>query len=259
MKNLICRIPAAAIRTLEFPDFASSAIGIVEKYNPIALKISGVTNLFKAEMLEVDKITVKERYHPMTKELINRRIIRDKTLGTLLSLKQGYKKSTVTSLIEATNIALPFLDKFLFKITKDSNFVKNKKIELMLFELGVNEELKTALQSLGFTVVLDELRTTFQVIVDTQKDRRQSKSETPRVESRKIILNATIAMNNLFKAIEINYLVEKEVDYMPLVNELNVMLNEYKTILTQRKTLVRNAETEKKTVARSTTTSATVN
>lgn len=258
MNATICRIPASAIRILEYPDFATNVIEIVEKHNPETLKISGVIDLLKAEVPEIEKITINERYHPMTKELKTLRANRDKTLGAILSLIQGYKKQQVPALAAAVFIAIPFLDRFLTKINRNSNFIKNKKIDLMLIELAGNEALKAAFQTLGFTVLLDDLKTNYQAIVATQKNRRLSKSTTQRVECRKIIVKAQIAMNNLFRTIEINQLVEKNVDYLPLINELNEMLIEYKTLLTQRRTLVQKANLIKKvTVASSTTTTAT--
>ncbi len=258
MAQTICRVPATAIRLLEYPEFATSVIEIVEKQDLEALKIKGVTDLLKAELPEIEKITVKERYHPITKELLTLKANRDKTLGAILSLIQGYKKQQVPALADAVFIALPFLDRFLTKINRNSNFIKNKKIDLLFFELAGNQEVKAALQTLGFTVLLDDLKTNYQAILAKQKNRRESKSVTPRVKGRKIVVNATVAMNNLFRTIEINQLVEKNVDYLPLINELNEMLIEYKTLLTQRSTLMQKANSIKKeTVASSSTTTAT--
>lgn len=253
----INRVPVSAIRVLEYPEFANAVVEIVEKHNPDTLKIQGVTNLLKEQLLEVDKISVKGGSHPMTKELINLRSNRDKTLGAILSLMQGYKKALVTSLVEAGNVALPFLDKFLSKIHQDSNFVKNKKIDLMFAEMDGNTDLEAAMQTLGFTILLDELKSILLAIRATQNNRRKVRSETPRVLSRKAILNATTAMNNLFKTIEINQLVEQNVDYTPLVSELNQMLSEYKSLLTQRLSLNSKSAAQKMTVAPSPTTSAT--
>lgn len=255
----ITRVPIGTIRILEYPEFATNVVEIVEKHDPAALKIEGVTNLVKAQLLEVDKITVKVRRHPITTELINLRASRSKTLGAILSLIQGYAKVQVPALKEAADIALPFLIKFMNKIHKSTNFVKNKKIDLMLQELDGNTELLTALNTLGFTVLLDELKTNYQAIIANQITRREMKSVTPRLIAQKVMTNATMAINSLFKTIEINQLAEKNMDYMPLVNELNEMLNEYKIILTQRQTLNLKAGAKKKTVASSTKTTATAN
>jgi len=255
----INRVPLGAIRMLEYPEFGNNILGIVEKHNPEALKIQAVVNLLKEQMLEVDKITIKERSHPITKELITLRTDRDKTLGAIVSLSTGFNKVKVPVIKEAADIALPFLNRFLNKIYQSTNFIKNKKIDLMLAELDGNVELNNALQTLGFSILLDDLKANFQAISDKQKNRRKSKSETPRVITVKIIHNCTTAITNLFRTIEINQLAEPSVDYLPLTNELNEMLNEYKFILTQRKTLISKSTTKKKTVASSVKTDATVN
>jgi len=255
--TLITRVPLGAIRILEYPEFANGVLDIVEKHDPAKLKIEGVTNLLKAEVLEVDKITVTERRHPMTKELKTLRSSRDKTLGAILSLIQGYGKVQVSPLKEAADVALPFLNRFFTKVHKNTNFVKNKKINLLLEEMDGNAELQTALSTLGFTVLLDELKTIYLAIIAKQTSRRKVKSETPRVIAKQIMVKATIAMNNMFKTIEISQLVEQNLDYLPLINELNEMLSEYKFILTQRRTLNFKAGTKKTAVASSTKTTAT--
>ena len=259
MLKLIYRVPLGAFRTLEYPEFVNDVLDIVVNYDPETMKIQGVVNLLKEQLLEVDKITIKERSHPLTKELINLRIDRDKTLGAIGSLIIGFNKVKVPAIKEAADLALPFLNKFLNKIYQNTNFVKNKKIDLMLAELDGNVVLNSAMQTLGLSILLDDLKTNFQKIADKQKNRRKSKSETPRVISRKIILNCATAVTNLFRTIEINQLVELNVDYMPLVNELNEMLNEYKTLFTQRKTLIQKTVTKKMTAASSVKTDATVN
>ena len=255
--NLITRVPLGEIRILEYPEFANAVLEIIEKHKPTELKIEGVTNLFRDQMIEVDKITVTKRSHPITKELITLRSSRDKTLGAVLSLIQGYGKVQVSPLKEAASVALPFLDRFFKKIHRSTNFVKNQKINLMLEELDGNVELQTALSTLGFTVLLDELKTNYMAIVAKQTTRRKIKSETPKVFSNKIMKNATVAMNNVFKTIEISQLVEQNLDYKPLISELNEMLAEYKFILSQRKTLGLKSEAKKMVAASSAKTTAT--
>lgn len=253
----IMRVPTGAFKILEYPEFATEVLGIVEKHDPETMKIQGVVNLFKEQLLEVDKITVFERSHPITKELILLRNERDMTLSAIGSLSTGFNKVKVPAIKEAALLALPVLNKFLNKIYQNSNFVKNKKIDLMLAEIDSNVELNDAMQTLGLRILLDELRANFLLIVEKQENRRQVKSVTPKLLTKKIILNCSSAMTNLFRTIEISQLTEQGVDYLHLVNELNEMLSEYKTLLTQRKTLTQKSAT-KKTAALSVKTTATV-
>lgn len=125
----------------------------------------------------------------------------------------------------------------------------------MFLELDSDSAKMEAVQTLGYKPLLNELRTNQQSIKDTQKMRRSTKALNPGIQSRKKIVHRTLtAMNDLFHAIGINQKALPEVDYTPLVNELNKMLAEYKVLLQTRRTLALKSADIKKTDALSATT-----
>ncbi len=254
--NKIIRIYKNLIRALECSELVSSVVEIAEKFNPEALKIESVVNMLKGHLPETDKLSVPARSHPLTIELRTLRQARDKILGALLSMLQSHNKATASSMTEAKKVVTPVLQKYLAKIHKDANFVKSRKIEVMFLELDGDSAKMEAAQTLGYTPLLDELKANQQSILAMQKMRRSTKALNPGIQSRKIVQNALTAMNDLFHTIEINQKALPEVDYTPLVNELNKMLAEYKVLLQARRTLALKSADIKKTDALSATTTA---
>ena len=70
--------------------------------------------------------------------------------------------------------------------------------------------------------------------------------------------SAVKALNNLIVSIELGKIKHPELDYEPLINELNAFLGQYQSLDKTRRTISKKAAENKKTVASSTTTTATV-
>jgi len=256
-KIKISRIPAKELRTQEFPEFAQEVCTIIEKYQPSELKIDRVFALLQAVMPEVAKITLRESSHPLTAELLTLRKERDKALTGLLYLIRGIKATLIEPYASAAKIAIPVLDKFLSDINKQNNLVKRRNLQLLTVQIEDDSELLAAIQTLGLKVSLDELKRLNNSIGVLQVSRRETRSQAERVVNNAIISNASSAMSNLFKSIEINQLAEKDVDYVPLIRELNELMAEYNNILSVRSQSPKSEDIKKTdTVPSKTTVSA---
>lgn len=258
-KISINRVPLGLIRTLEYPGLAHDILDIVEKHDVVAIKIHGVVNLYKESLLNVDKISVRERSHPVSLEIENLRNERDKFASAIVSHILGYKKAVAGLNQQAAQLAIPFLEKYFNGLYKMNNFAKSKIYNLMFTEIEGSSELSTALQTLGFMVVLDELKVKNLVLTSKMKERRLSKSETEKPMSKQAILGSAKSMRNLFKAIEINQMTEPDINYTPLIAELNETLIEYNSLLTQRKSLLTKEAIKKVTAPESVNTSEAAN
>lgn len=241
----ISRIPAKELRTSEFPELVTDVCAIVQKYNPTVLKIDGVFGLLQAVVPEVVKFTVREGSHPLTAELFTLRKERNKTLTGLLYLIRGIKTRPVRAYAVAAAIAMPVLDKYLGDINQQNNLVKRRNLQLLTDLIDADTELAAAIQTLGLKVSLDELKQLNISIGTLQTTRREAKSQTEKVDKPAIVSAACTAMSNLFKAIEINQIVEKETDYVPLIRELNELMQEYNNILSTRSQLPKSEDIKK--------------
>ena len=77
------------------------------------------------------------------------------------------------------------------------------------------------------------------------------------IEDRRALKTSIVtALTNLFKSIELARVEHPDVDYMPMINELNQLLVSYHSLIKNRITRSKNLA-KKTTVASSSTTTAT--
>lgn len=252
----ISRIPANLFRTIEFPEFASDIYKVVEKHNRPELKIDEVFSMLKSAMTEVEKITVSERSHPLTAQLQTLRADIDNNLVALTTLIKGVSKIKVENINAAGLKALPVLRRFISGINRKNFFQKRKLLLLLFDEINADPDLVTALETLGLKILIDELKRDVTRIGELQSLRRESKSQAERIRNRLAIANASTAISNLFRSIEIAQKFETTVDYSPLISELNQIMADYRFTISKRSQSEPIEEDIKKTDAPSTTTSA---
>lgn len=253
----ISRIPANLFRIIEFPEFASDICKVVEKHNRPELKIDEVFSMLKSAMTEVEKITVSDRSHPLTAQLQTLRADIDNNLVALTTLIKGVSKIKIENVNEAGLKALPVLKRFITGINRKNFFQKRKLLLLLFDEINADPDLVTALQTLGLKILIDELKRDVTSIGELQSLRRESKSQAEKIRNRLTITNASTAISNLFKSIEIAQKFETAVDYSPLVNELNQIMADYRHTMLLRANAGEGDE-YKKTDAPSSTTAASV-
>ncbi len=241
----LMRVPTGSMRVLEYSLYFKSVIDIVVKQDLEALKIHALVTLLKQHELEVDKITVKVRTNVVTADLQQLKTEQGRIFGALTTLMMGHQKVKVAALKGSTDLILPLFERFLSRIYRNNSYVKFKKTQLLLAEIDNDDALKTAIGELGFNLLIDQLRTNNVAIYNLQLTRNAPKAGGPNPMYGTVIANSTKTLTKLFDLIEINRLTETNVDFEPLVEELNNLNNGYRQFLSQRKTIAQKV-TEKK-------------
>ena len=257
IKNDIVRIPVSFIRNEEYPEFAHDIQKIIEKYVVEDLKIEGVVNLFKTSMLDIDKRGLTQRAHPSSAEIVQLRAERDRFGSAIVSLMMGYKKVSTASIKNDVELTIPVLEKYFNGLYKVNNVVKSYRLSLFFKDLEDNSAMKNSLQTLGFMAMLDQLETINSSYIDKMRERRTLKSEDEKIDMRNAINYSAKMMRKVFSTIETNRLVERTVDYSPIINEINETVEEYKTFLLQRKSMLASSSTKQTAASASTTTTET--
>ena len=135
--------------------------------------------------------------------------------------------------------------------------MKSYRLSLFFKDLEDNSAMKNSLQTLGFMAMLDQLETINSSYIDKMRERRTLKSEDEKIDMRNAINYSAKMMRKVFSTIETNRLVERTVDYSPIINEINETVEEYKTFLLQRKSMLASTSTKKTAASASTTTTET--
>lgn len=238
MKKLFFSLPYQRVQKLELPEIVTGTLAIVEKYDTEAMFIDGMYRLLKAEMPNVIILSEIIGSHPLTTELIQLRMHRDRIVQSVQKFSDSIRIVPGYSVQAA--IIVPVVKRCLKGYFRENLKAKAERVEQLKAAIENNTNLKTAFETAGGKVIVDELMAVHQSIILNTGMRREAKSEKTikdRIALRKRIVTA---LQNLFKAIELAGVEHPDVDYMPMVNELNRLLVSYQSLIRSRQTRRRN-------------------
>lgn len=244
MRKIFTTFNFRRVPKLEFPDLINGVIAITEKYKPETLFIMGLFLKLKQVQPRLKSLAVvytKTAETPVLKAL---RIKLEALLKAILTQTKAVVKANLDSQAEQRLLVLPFVEKYFNNIIHDSPKTRKERLTQMFVTLDGDSELSAAVIAVGLSVYIEELRTLIQSMESTQTNRRKVKSERPRMKTKEIIIEVSTALVNYLKSVEIAMIEHPELDYMPMVNELNELFVSYKTDLKLRDALNKAAATE---------------
>jgi hypothetical protein len=246
MRKVFYLFPFMRIPKLEYPQFVNDIIAITEKYHPESFYINGLFGKLKEVQPSLKNLEVVYKKEPNTAVLKELRFKRENLLIAILAQIKAVSKAGVPSMSEQLKLVLPFTEKYFGRIMSNNTKIRSERINQMFAALDADTLLQTAMNSVGLGVYLNELRPLQLSMENTQNERRAKKSARPKMKTKEVKEKVTTALTNFLRSIELSIIEHPEVDYMPLVNEINDLLLSTKTELKARETRNKTAADEAK-------------
>ena len=246
MKKIFIWFPFMRIPKLEYPQFINGVIVITEKYHPESLYINPLFLKLKESQPLLKHLEVVYKKEPNTNVLKELRLRRKNLLIAILAQTKAASKAGVTSMNEQLKLVLPFTEKYFRKIVSNNTKTSSERINQMFAALDGDIKLQEATAILGFGVYLNELRPLQLTIENTQNERRTQKSARPKMKTKEVKEEVTTTLSNYLRSVELAIIEHPEVDYMPLVNEINDLLLSTKTQMKAHETRNKTAADEAK-------------
>lgn len=245
------------LRKPELPELTEGMLKIVEKHDPAALKISGMYLMLSELRPLLAILALKYDGCPNSTEFVQQRKLRNNMLGAILSHIDGKVKAGEVETNPQAALAIPYLKSYMKGISSESASVKSGRTNQMLNGLTDNEDMNQALSELGLSSYIERLRG-YQLNVNKGEALHTEKmSIRPKFNNANANKRVMTGIDNMLRAIELGKAENANLDYMPLVNELNVLLNNRQSIIKSRTTRSKNSAIQKtRTDAPSTTTDA---
>ena len=257
MKKIIFIFSFLKIRKQEFPEVINGTIEIVGKHDPVALLIQGMYSLLLVLQSRLPLLTEKTVSHPLTKVLRSQHK-RMKELAASISMQAvAVEKAAVDSQSEAVELIVPEIRKHLLNLSRENTKVSYQQVNNFLLKLKTNVALVSAATVIGINASVDEIETVVESIDLNKKKRRESKAPSKSLNKAEIKAEIRDAFYRLVNSIELARVEHPTIDYVPLINELNVFLIPYQTMIRSRKTITKTAAKIKKAIALSSKTDAT--
>ena len=256
-KKILVNLSFIKIRNSEIPEIMNAILAIVEKYDPVALKIAGMYNLLSELKPLLDRLALKYNGYPNPVELKECRDFRDKLLKAILAHMSAIEKAGLSTTAQQAALALPYLKSCMNGILLENTDTKSARISRLIHGMDEDENLNAAFATLGFKVYTDELKTTQLNFISSMNARIENKTERKGKKAIEAREKITLAIDNLLNAIKLARFEHPEIDYMPLINELNVLIDSKLSMVKSRTTRSKNSAEKTTTVALSPTTTAT--
>ena len=191
-----------------------------------------MSNLLLAEQPNIDALTVPYAGHPITPKLANLRVLLRLQLRFIaLDLKMLLAKDAAVEIdgLQLLKIEIP---RFLSKLRDSKNEeIMLRKVQQFVTEVTVNPDLADAVKTHGLTDSFNTLRMTLSEINENLNKRLASYAKRIKAKTGDLTASVTMAARNMTLDINLAQLRNPELNYLPLVNDLNELLNMYKVII----------------------------
>ena len=220
---------------LELPAFARSIIEIIERHNPERLKIKEIFDLLVAQKANINLLMETHGPHPVTQQLKPVRknyYMHAQAIVYKMKLAVKLNAGDLTyPILEAEAIANDYLHGL---VQSKSEAVMISRVRGFLEVIDSDDEVKATFASFGLMREIEELRHAHTTLQELLMKRTQSISERPRLNKRETAAPVIKTLKYMFIEIELAQLINKELDYEPLFNELNEIIGEYKNRVNRR-------------------------
>jgi len=243
MTKLITTVPFSRVRKLEFPELVNGVIQIVEDYNPVTMHIADQYNLLLEVQPQLSGLVVYNRKLQETEVLGELRLKRKNILKGLVSQTKALVKTGLESQKQNVEIVSPFVMNYWKNLVTLNDYAITETMKQMLLSFDRNTPVKDAFTALGLLEIVDELKVIQAKIASTLKKRIKSNMELPKMNTRQVKRDVGSALADLIDSITLAQKVHTELDYVPMISEINVLLGEYQSKIKSRKTRSMNEKT----------------
>lgn len=257
MRKFITSVTFTRVPKMAFAPLVTTLAGVVEQHDPVALHIDGMYQLLLDVMPELDYLQNQANVKDKTEVLKALWQKRRTLLVTILGQSRMTAKAQVQAEEAHRTTVLPFIDKHLRTILNVTQNEQKGMLGKMFEELKDNTTMNDALVALGWKASFDELSAVEARIAHIEAVRRKCKAASPDMRTSMVKSVISEAIMDLLNRIESAQKEFKELDYMPLIKELNALLTPIAADQKARDTRSRRAlEAEKTTTVNNTDTKA---
>lgn len=256
-------ISSSWLHKLEYADYVKGVIKIVNKHDPELLKIGGVYNRLLELQPQLEGLTLSYGKHPVSKDIRGLRKVRETFITAIQSQIISVETANLKEHESELRLMLPTLHRFFDDIKPKNEKDKSERIDQFLRVISSNETMNDALKTLGFDLLVAKLLENSSAINELIHLRNEDISVRPKMQTEARKKQLAKAIYLLFHAIELARLENSDLNFQPLIDELNVWNTTYQTLAKSRRTQSAkksemNANGINKTVALSDKTTATV-
>lgn len=223
------------VPNIEFGQAYTRSVEIAESYEPEELQILTPFTHVKDAISLAAELVAKPKKQALTAVQAASISKMQKQAATLLKHVRALQGEPNQA--SATDIAhvFHFVEKHLKGLRKSNSYRQVRIIQGMVDEMNQNVTVKQAVETLGFSKFFEILHDEFLKFDTVYKQRRKTLAEKEKARNLKIKRKLYFLLRQLFTAIEVAEIQHPELEYTPLINELNQEIIRCNLSVMQRK------------------------
>lgn len=222
MYTNILKISFSKLKKLEVQFLAKSVIEIVEHHNPENLQIKEIFDKLVELQPQIDQLKIGYGPHPLTLELNKARKKRNAFAQGIINQMRTIENGGMSGMEKSIKVAKPKILQYLKGFSKKSEKIKMQTISQFSKLVQEDEALAVAFDELDLTTYLFNLNLVNDEIGTLYSERRESVSARPKANTHMHVATLKTAIYDLFKQIEVAQIKNADLDYKPLIDELNL-------------------------------------
>jgi hypothetical protein len=230
-------IPFQRFHKSEFRNLVKELLTVLGSFPSLMVFIKIWFDRLKEADGQLDTLIVPLGKHPDTTELVKTRNKSMDLIKSILSLVKSMQRAKLQTQVNDLLPVETFVLQYLKPIVKADWSDRTFNLDKMFVALSSDSTLQDAVENLNMKPLFDELNT----LMDNQKSIRESRSESLRrrrkINTKGVRATVTVALQELFAAIELAQIEHPEVDFAEMVNGINQCLDFYISQAKTRKTL----------------------
>ncbi len=230
----------------EFRELVNRVVEFLIQHNPEVLNLKYVYDKLVDAQASLHLLRVPFGAHPKSEELSEYRFRRDKLISAIVAHIKVLKTAKTVLNLPNVEIVSKFVMRYLNPIVKSNSSKKTDTISEMFEVLDSDSSLTDAITGLNLKSYFDELRELQLSYIQVISDRSISYTNEQKIETQIVRANAEIALRNVMSEIELMQLKNPELDYKPLIMNLNKTFSSAMAIIkarsTRKKTFAENSK-----------------
>jgi hypothetical protein len=220
----------------EYPLFVTQLVSIIDKHQPDSLQLTKTFARLTDLLPQLAKIKARELNNAKSEQLEHLDDDRDALIKGIWLQVKNYGAMRIALLAPHVEVMKRFLNIHGNDIA-DSNYnSETKRVRDLLADYDAKPDVKIASENLHLDLLFEELRSLNTQFADLFLLRNDEESTVETVNTRAIRSETDKRLIALFDGIEFCSKEYEDLDYQPLANEMNGLVNYYKAQLKARTT-----------------------
>ena len=220
----------------EFRDLVNLVIEYLTQCNPVTLNLKFVYDKLVEAQAALQQLHVPYGADDNTEELKQKKDKRTQAIRAILAQVRGMKQSNEVVPIPQLNVVVSFTKRFLKPIVKTNSSTQTDVLKEMFQAIDSDSSVQDAIAALNLQSLFDELSFLQKGFTQTVMQRSNVRAEREEVNTSDVRSNAELALTDLLNEIYLMQKKHSELDYKPLINNLNDTFTMYMVIVKKRST-----------------------